>query len=386
MREQGFTLVELAVTTALTFAVLSVVLTVSRTPGEIFAVRSEMADMRQRLRVAGDALQRDLAAAGNGLHSGGLAGPLQNAFAPVLPRRPSLDPPATFRSDVVTVYYVPGSSAQAALAVPMLSGSGAAVIDLAAAACSKQTPSCGLAAGMAVAVFDGSGGYDLFTIRSASGPALSLGQLSAGMASYPAGSRVTELITHTYSVEVDRAGVPHLQRSAAAGASVPVVDHVAALAFEYFGDPAPPLLRRPLTDPAGGSATYGPLPPPAGVRSTGYPAGENCLFRIDEAGNHQPRLASLGDGFTTAPVRLSAAQLTDGPWCPDDASPGRYDADLFRVRSIGVRIRVQAALAMMRGPAGALFARGGSARYGPQLAPDVEVSLRISPPNLRRQE
>ena len=28
------------------------------------------------------------------------------------------------------------------------------------------------------------------------------------------------------------------------------------------------------------------------------------------------------------PVKMTPEQLTDGPWCPDAASPGRYDADL----------------------------------------------------------
>ena len=31
----------------------------------------------------------------------------------------------------------------------------------------------------------------------------------------------------------------------ASGVDVPVLDHVVALAFEYFGDPQPPLMRRP---------------------------------------------------------------------------------------------------------------------------------------------
>ena len=44
------------------------------------------------------------------------------------------------------------------------------------------------------------------------------------------------------------------------GVDVPVVDNVVALAFEYFGDPQPPMMRKPLADPIGPWTTYGPKP------------------------------------------------------------------------------------------------------------------------------
>jgi hypothetical protein len=81
-------------------------------------------------------------------------------------------------------------------------------------------------------------------------------------------------------------------------------------------------------------------------------------------------------------VVLAPAQLGDGPFCPDDTAPARFDADLLRIRSIGVTLRVQAASAALRGPAGVLFAQGGTARSGDRYAPDIEIRFRVTPRNL----
>ena len=79
---------------------------------------------------------------------------------------------------------------------------------------------------------------------------------------------------------------------------------------------------------------------------------------------------------------LTGAELTDGPWCPDAASPTRYDADLLRVRRIGVTVRVQSAAAALRGPAGALFAHPGTSQSGAKWLPDQEIHFDVSPRNL----
>jgi hypothetical protein len=81
-------------------------------------------------------------------------------------------------------------------------------------------------------------------------------------------------------------------------------------------------------------------------------------------------------------VALTAAQLTDGPFCPDDTNANRWDADLLRIRRIGVRLRVQAAIAALRGPAGVLFARAGTSKGGFRSVPDQELQFDISPRNL----
>ena len=79
---------------------------------------------------------------------------------------------------------------------------------------------------------------------------------------------------------------------------------------------------------------------------------------------------------------LSAAQLTDGPWCPDAANANRWDADLLRIRRLAVTIRVESALSALRGPAGVLFVNGGSSRQPSRWAPDQEIRLQVSPRNM----
>lgn len=164
---------------------------------------------------------------------------------------------------------------------------------------------------------------------------------------------------------------------------VPLIDDVVNLRFEYMGDAAAPVLRAPVTDPIGPWTTYGPKPPALGVdvASDSWPAGENCTFTIDPAsGLHVSRLATLGGpGTLTA---LDAAQLSDGPWCPDAANVNRYDADLHRVRQIRVTFRVQTGVANLRGPAGVLFSRAGTGRLSDRLVPDQAFQFDVTPRNL----
>jgi hypothetical protein len=74
--------------------------------------------------------------------------------------------------------------------------------------------------------------------------------------------------------------------------------------------------------------------------------------------------------------------LTDGPWCPDATAPGRFDADLLRIRRVGVTLRVEAAPASLRGPVGALFARGGSSTSALMRVPDQELRFDVTPRNM----
>src|SRR5207249_10454765 len=93
---------------------------------------------------------------------------------------------------------------------------------------------------------------------------------------YRSGSVISEVITHTYWLKTDTATETYqLMRYDGNSSDVPIADNVVRLAFEYFGDAAP------------------------------------------------------GSGSVDL-VTLSRAELTDGPWRPDAASTGRYDADLMR--------------------------------------------------------
>jgi len=149
-----------------------------------------------------------------------------------------------------------------------------------------------------------------------------------GSSSDPPGTFRSDTITivdgehaRTYWLKSDTGAATYQLMSYAGGAAadVPVVDHVVALEFSYFGD---------------GEV---PLAPPA---------------------------------------------LSDGPWLPDADAAVRWDADLERVRSIVIAIAVQAASAALRGPAGTLFTHGGSARSARRWAPDVAIRMRVAPRNL----
>jgi hypothetical protein len=49
---------------------------------------------------------------------------------------------------------------------------------------------------------------------------------------------------------------------------------------------------------------------------------------------------------------------------------------------VRVTLRVQSAIASLRGPAGTLFRNGGTARGSDRYVPDVEVRFDVTPRNL----
>ena len=305
-----------------------------------------------------------------------------HAFAPVLPFRlgvPGDAAPGTFRTDAITIISVPSTAAQTTLAADLA----AAEMTLQAVAqpgCSTGINLCAFAPGMTVLVYDDTGSVDAFTVAAVDDAAAQL-TLSAPWASvhsiYRRGSNVVEARVHTYYLKTDPASQTFQLRHSDGSASndAPVVDHVVGLTFTYDAEPQPPRLTPT------GDTSYGPAPPEPGTAFTAYPAGENCAFRIDEvSGLPISRLPPLTAGTALTP--LAAVQLQDGPWCPDETSANRWDADLLRIRRIGVTIRVEAALAALRGPAGTLFANAGSARAALRWAPDQELRFQVSPRNL----
>ena len=86
--------------------------------------------MQQRLRVAAGTLYNDLVMAGAGPSRGANTGSLGHYFAPVLPYRQGTnhdDPPGSFRTDTITLMYVPPTFAQTTLAT---GGPGAVSADI----------------------------------------------------------------------------------------------------------------------------------------------------------------------------------------------------------------------------------------------------------------
>ncbi|MBI3046959.1 MAG: prepilin-type N-terminal cleavage/methylation domain-containing protein [Acidobacteria bacterium] len=130
----------------------------------------------------------------------------------------------------------------------------------------------------------------------------------------------TAVISRTYYLQSDPGtGTPQLMRYDGAETDLPVVDHVVRLGFEYFDAGAAPI------DPAA---------------------------------------------------------LQDGPWVPGGAVLPPFDADLLRVRRVRATVRVEAALASMRGPAGSLFARGGTSTSSTRYVPDRELRFDVALRNM----
>ena len=345
--------------------------------------------MQQRMRVAVDALRRDLVMAGAGTYAGPALGPLNDVVAPVMPLRAFGDTPdqaqnTFFRSDAISFLYVPSTPSQTRLSAPLAPGALDPLIDTpqnCPLTASQQV--CGFASGDRVLLTNTSGDWDVYSVDQVVSGAMTLlhrGQPSS--ASYPVGSALSAIRAGSYFLKSDvTAGTYQLMRHDGWTTELPVVDEVVALEFRYFGAALPPQLTgAPLDVTPGPWTTYGPPPPPIAITRGSWPAGENCIFAVVN-GAHVPRLTTIAPGGLTL-VELTSAILTDGPWCPDSISRNRFDADLLRVRRIHVSLRVQSALVSLRGPAGVLFAHGGTARAGDRYVPDLVTQFDITPRNL----
>ncbi len=387
--DAGLSLIELTVAMGLLLVVTAGTLGVLTPAQGASVAEPEAADMQQRLRVASATLFSDLLASGAGPQTGNQSGALLYAFAPVLPFRHGQSggaPPGTFATDTITVISVPANAAHTTLAADLSPG----VVTLQVvpeSGCAAGVSVCHFISGTTLLVYDDAGSFETFSVAAVDEVSAILQLASRPAASsaitFRSGSAVVEAQARSYYLKRDPlTSLSQLMRSDGSdSADVPVVDHLVGLTFEYYGEPRAPAVIRPASDPTGPWTTYGPKPPPLDIARTAYPAGENCAFQVDSSGATQvPRLADLG--LDLALVKLTAEQLTDGPWCPDASSGNRWDADLLRVRAVVVTVRVESALAALRGPAGPLFSNGGLSRDGSRWMPDVERQFTVSPRNL----
>ena len=324
--ERGFTLVELLVAACITLLVTAAIVAAARPAEHVFLTQSEAADELQRSRVATSALFRDLVMAGAGPDAGPDAGSLARAFAPILPwhqGRTGGDQAGVFRDDAITLSYLPSSRAQTTIASPMPAQSGIVRVNT-GAGCPLSDAACGLSQATTVLAYDDTGSADTFRVENVVDSVLELRHTSAdSLKVYPVGSRLVQAIVRSYFLEADEASdqVQLVRDDGTGGPSVAIVDHVVGLKFEYFGEP---------------------------------------------------------DGSAV----LSPAILTDGPWRPDDSAPNRFDVDLLRIRAVTVLVRVESAMAALRGPAGPLFSRAGTSRSGNRFLPDHEIRFLVSPRNM----
>ena len=383
---QGFSLVELVVSMALMLIVTAAVFAIAHPSRRQFQAQLEASDMEQRLRAAAVRLSQDLWRAGSGSYAASGSGPLTYLMPPIVPYRlgaGSADVPGTFKTDAITILFVPMPASQTTLASPVASSQLTLRVEE-GGVCPQGEELCGFTAGAMLLIYDDYGQSDTFILSSTSGGSGQLDPITALETLYEPGARVVEVQQRSYFRKFNASLGFHqlVSHDGAGGPEVPAVDHLAGLEFRYYGDPRPPILIRPLTDERGPWTSYGPKPPPPDLDPTGVGPGENCAFAFDAAdGVHRPRLEPLAS--STPLVELTAADLADGgPWCPGAGRTNRFDADLLRIRKIGIRIRVEAALDALRGPAGFLFSRAGTARDGKAFVPDREVRFEVTPPNL----
>jgi len=311
-RSDGFTLVETLIAAGLLLVVAGSALAVVRPTAATARALPSAVDVQQRARTAADVLFRDLYAAGSGLDLGPQTGSLVHYFAPVIPRRLGLtgaDAYTVARADAITLIWIPDTSAQTTSSA-ILSAVPADLQVATEPGCPIGLAICGLSTGSDAVVFDSAGRFDLFTVTSTTGPIAQLRHHDAGSSpTYAAGAFVAETMARTYYFD---AGAHQLRQSDGYLTDVPVVDHVAGVTFEYFGEPAPP------TEPR----------PPIGT--------PNCLY--DVSGDALSGLATLPSG-TGGLAPLQLGMLSDGPWC--GANNLRYDADLLRIRRVRVTVRMQ---------------------------------------------
>ncbi|MDE3156326.1 MAG: hypothetical protein KGN76_14585 [Acidobacteriota bacterium] len=377
---RGLAFLELLVAMALSLIVAGAVALVLGPMRGLFETRIEANDMEQRLRAAGDALSADLLMAGAGAYAGARAGPLVDALPPVVPFPWAAS--GELATDAFSLVYVPATAAQTVLASPLAARSGTALVAR-EPGCPLGDPACGFSTGMHALVYDGTGRFDLFTVRGTGAGTLDLRhELTDTGDVYPAGAKIVAVVARTYRLDQSDSEGPRLVREELGGSREPVVDHVVGLHLDYEGAARPPELRAP-GDAGGGWTTYGMKPPGAGVQEGSWPAGENCLFALDPGtGQPVPRGAFLAGADDDALVPLAPALFGDGPWCPEPGAAHRFDADLLRIRRVTVTLRVESAVAALRGAAGPLFARPGTATAGGARLPDREFRLVVAPRNL----
>jgi Tfp pilus assembly protein PilW len=389
-REHGFSLLELTFSMAIMLTVTASVFTLMNPSQGAFSAQPEVSDMQQRLRVATDTLYKDMVMTGGGAYQGTMTGSLGNYFASVQPRRvgsTNEDLPTVFRTDTITLVYVPPTIAQTTLADrgPSLNSSEIGVTSNSTLPPSPGCPVgddlCGFTTGMTVMMYDDSGNYDVFTITNVQDNALHIQHNSDKLTytDYNSSTKLVQVSNFVYSLNTTTNQL--MFYNGGTGADVPVVDNVVGLSFEYYGDPQPPTWlssTKPVSDTTGPWTTYGPKPSALAVG--GFAAGQNCIFGHDGTSPVPllPALGVMGSGL----VKLTSTQLTDGPWCPNAASENRWDADLLRIRKIAVTVRVQVAAATLRGPAGTLFRKGGTSKGGERYVPDQEIRFEVSPRNL----
>jgi hypothetical protein len=352
--EAGYSLIELLVSMALMVTVTGAIFGLLNPSQGTAQAQPEHSDLQQRMRIGSDTLFKELMMVGAGPYFGSRTGSLVNYFAPIAPRRLGLtggEPETVAADNRITVSYIPNSYSQTTIEKSMPPNSSELKVTY-PPNCPTAKTLCGFETGMTVLIFDQSGHYDTFTITHVQDSAGHLQHRGQKLNhEYAAGSSITQIISHTYYLNT---ATNQLMRYDGANEDIAIVDNVVDLDFEYFGDVNPP--RQPR--PSAGSGVA------------------NCLY--DAQGNYTSTMPVLAADEGSL-ARLPLTMLNNGPWC--GSGDTAYDADLLRIRKVRVTLRMQAALAGVRGSDPALFARPGTGRSN-SLVPDYIVRFDVTPRNL----
>jgi hypothetical protein len=345
--ERGFSLVEVLVATALTVTVTALACALAVEAHHAWRTDGARVDLQQRVRVASDMIGRALLESGAGPPAGRAAGPLLRLLPPVVPRRTGrlgADLPTSVRTDAFTVVRVLPEAEQAELLLPLPAG-GTTIEIAPGPVC--DLPACGFEVDSTALVAAADGTYDLFTVIAIAGRTLSLRHHGSGTtAAYPAGSPVLVAETVTFYLD-SRTRV--LRRYDGDSSDLPILDDGIGMEVEYYGDVEPPVWPKVATGDA------------------------NCLYASD--GSYRSALLPILSHPVPTRAPLTAALLSDGPWCGSGAN--QFDADLLRLRQVRVTVRLQASDPVVRGADGR-FGVPGLARRGGGMVPDARVVVDVA--------
>ena len=350
---RGASLLELLIAVALALVVSGLATRALIEAADAFAWQPATSELSARADAVARLLSDDLAAAGAGPRvrletmPGTLVAPdamrLSSWLPPVLPRVVALDGADgddTAAADRVSILTVADGAPQAAVRrwPPRWAF-------IAGPSCPTLVDGCGIRDGVPVLWLEPRPGFQLGEAEAVDASGLQI----AGVASAADTAIVAGVEIVSYRFDAARG---ELIRGRAGGRGLPVAGHVAAFAIELWGDGAPP----------------------AGPR---WPPGEETCVTLADG---RPRLPPLAPPGSPA-IRLDPARFTDGPWC--GVAPFRFDADLFRVRRIRVRLRFEADSDAARGRDPARTARPGSATTPAREVQDLDTTVDVTPIGLR---
>ncbi len=353
--EAGYSILELLVSAAIMITITGAIFSLVTPSQGTSKAQPEVADLQQRARVGSEVLFKELVMAGAGPYQGAQTGSLINFFAPILPRITGnllADPPEVFRSEAITLSYIPNSYSQTTIRQSMPPNSTELKVNV-QPNCPRQDPLCDFSVGDSVIIFDtnGSGSFDVFVITQVQSDAAHLQHRGRDLNyDYASGSNVTQIVNNTFFLDRQ---TNQLMQYDGVNPPVPIVDNVVDLRFEYFGDPNPPLEPKPKP----------------------FPGTPNCIY--DAGGVRLMPTLAANEGSLVA---LTGNMLTDGPWC--GGGDNRFDADLLRVRKVRVSMRAQVGLPALRGTDSRFFTNPGTSPGGGQMVPDYTVAFDVSPRNL----